>query len=100
MAYLAGVEAQQAISRGSGALAPNIQVPRAFYNDIQRRVVADIEASPHFAFNFDLAAIFAVAELGLNAFSEFLAFPKAQNKILSQLARDVQVALQAGETKP
>ncbi len=93
MAYLADVAAQQAISRGSGALAPNIQIPPEFYNDLQRRIRAEIEQSPYFAFNYDLATPPAVAELGLNAFSEFLAFPKAYPSILAQLQDEASARL-------
>ena len=100
LAYLAGVEAQQAISRGSGALAPNIQVPRSFYSDIQQRVISEIEQSPHFAFNYDLATPPAVADLGLRAFSELLAFPKAHPQILKQLSRDATARFQALNVQP
>ena len=95
LAYLAGVEAQQAISRGSGALSPNTQVPRAFYSEIQQRVLTAIEQSPHFAFNYDLATPPVVAELGLAAFSEFLAFPKAYPQILDKLSREAAARFQA-----
>jgi multiple sugar transport system substrate-binding protein/raffinose/stachyose/melibiose transport system substrate-binding protein len=98
--YLAGVEAQQAISQGSGALAPNTQVPRAFYSEIQQRVLSAIEQSPQFAFNYDLATAPAVAELGLAAFSEFLAFPKAYPQILGQLDSDATARFQSLSTKP
>lgn len=94
LVYLAGVEAQQAISRGSGALAPNTQVPHAFYGDIHHRVLTAIQDSPQFAFNYDLATPPAVAELGLAAFSEFLAFPKAYPQILGKLGSDVAARFQ------
>jgi ABC-type glycerol-3-phosphate transport system substrate-binding protein len=100
MVFLAGTQAQQAISKGSGALAPNIQVPRTFYSDIQLRVLDDIGKSPHFAFNYDLATPPAVAELGLDAFSEFLAFPKASPQILNKLSRDAAMRFQALQAKP
>jgi len=90
LVFLAGVQAQQAFSTGSGALAPNTLVPRSFYGALQQRVLADIEASPHFAFAYDLSTPPAVAELGLNAFSEFLAFPQAHSQIMDQLAREAQ----------
>lgn len=99
LVYLAGVQAQQVLSRGSGALAPNTQVPRNFYNDIQQRISDDIHGSSYFAFNYDLSTTPSVAELGLNAFSEFLAFPKAYPDILAKLARDAQASFQAS-TKP
>jgi ABC-type glycerol-3-phosphate transport system substrate-binding protein len=88
--FLAGVDAQQAISRGSGALAPNQQVPVAFYSDIQQRVRQEIDSSPYFAFNYDLATPPAIAHLGLNAFSEFLAFPNEYPDIQKQLSDDAK----------
>ncbi len=88
MIHLAGIEAQQAFSRGSGALAPNLQIPATAYSDIQLRVRKEIERSPEFAFNFDLSTPPAVAEAGLNAFSEFLAFPTAYPQIVGKLADD------------
>lgn len=100
MVYLAGIEAQQAISHGSGALAPSILVPRAFYSDIQQRVLMAIEQSPQFAFNYDLSTPPAVAELGLAAFSEFLAFPKAYPEILVKLGHDASARFQSLNTKP
>jgi multiple sugar transport system substrate-binding protein/raffinose/stachyose/melibiose transport system substrate-binding protein len=90
MVFLAGVDAQQAISGGSGALAPNQRVPADFYSDIQRRIRLEIDRSPYFAFNYDLATPPAVADLGLNAFSEFLAFPSEYPDIQKQLAADAK----------
>jgi ABC-type glycerol-3-phosphate transport system substrate-binding protein len=98
--YLADIDAQQAISRGSGALAPNIRVPRTFYSDIQRRVLTEISNSPHFAFNYDLATTPAVAQLGLNAFSEFLAFPDVHPEILERLASEAAKHFQAPKKQP
>lgn len=95
MAFLAGVAPQQAISRGSGALAPNLQVPQDFYSDIQQRVLVEVSRSTYFAFNYDLATPPEVAELGLNAFSEFLAFPQAYPSILAKLAKDAADQFQA-----
>jgi multiple sugar transport system substrate-binding protein/raffinose/stachyose/melibiose transport system substrate-binding protein len=88
--FFAGVDAQQAISKGSGALAPNFKVPMTAYNSIQRRVRQEIDSSPYFAFNYDLATPPDVAQLGLNAISEFLAFPGEYSDIQKQLARDAK----------
>jgi multiple sugar transport system substrate-binding protein/raffinose/stachyose/melibiose transport system substrate-binding protein len=88
--FLAGIQAQQAISKGCGALAPNLQVALAFYSDIQQRVRREIDSSPYFAFNYDLATPPAVAQLGLNAFSEFLVFPGEYPDIQKQLADDAK----------
>lgn len=100
LVYLAGLEAQQAISHGSGGLAPSTQVPRTFYSDIQQRVVAAIERSPEFAFNYDLATPPAVAELGLAAFSEFLAFPKTYPQLLQKLSTDATARFQSLNAGP
>lgn len=86
MIHLAGSEAQQTFSRGSGALAPNLEIPATAYSDIQQRVRMEIARSPEFAFNFDLATPPALALAGLKAFSEFLAFPTAYPQIAKQLA--------------
>jgi multiple sugar transport system substrate-binding protein/raffinose/stachyose/melibiose transport system substrate-binding protein len=88
--FLAGEEAQQAISKGSGALAPNLRVPEALYSDIQQRVRREIDSSRYFAFNYDLATPPAVAQVGLNAFSEVLAFPGEYSEIQMQLAVDAK----------
>ncbi len=92
--FLAGVDAQQAISRGSGALAPNLRVPVDFYTDIQQRVRREIDQSAYFAFNYDLATPPAVAGLGLNAFTEFLAFPGEYSDIQKHLAADAKRAFE------
>jgi multiple sugar transport system substrate-binding protein/raffinose/stachyose/melibiose transport system substrate-binding protein len=88
--FLAGMQAQKAISKGSGALAPNQQVSPAFYSDIQQRVRQEIDSSPYFAFNYDLATPPAIAQLGLSAFVEFLAFPGEYRDIQKQLAFDAK----------
>ena len=88
MLHLASVPAQQIFSRGSGALSPNRQIPKETYSDIQLRVLDEITKSPTFTFAFDLATPPAVAEIGLKAFSEFLAFPTAHPQILKKLADD------------
>ena len=87
MVYFSGTEAQLAFSRGSGALAPNVQVSDGAYSGIQRRI-RDETANKPFAFAFDLATPPSVAEAGLNAFSDFLAFPAAYPQIVRKLADD------------
>lgn len=86
MAFLTNAEPQKALSRGSGALAPSRTIPASFYSDIQLRIRREIEQSPQFAFNYDLSTPPAVAELGLNAFSEFLEFPDDYQTIQKKLA--------------
>ena len=84
--HMAQIDSQKAFSRGSGALAPNIRVENGFYSDIQRRVREEIAKSTSFAFNFDLSTPPPVANLGLDAFSEFLAFPGSYPQIARSLA--------------
>ena len=92
--YLADQAQQQAFARHSGALAPSTQVPRSAYNHVQQRLLDDFGQSTHFAFLYDLATPDAVAELGLNAFVEFLALPKAYPHILNRLAREAAAYFQ------
>ena len=84
--HMAHVDAQKAFSRRSGALSPSLQVEDAFYSDIQRRVREELSRGEHIAFNFDLATPPHVANLGLYAFSEFLAFPESYRQIAQGLA--------------
>ncbi|MBE9608242.1 extracellular solute-binding protein [Chitinilyticum litopenaei] len=93
--YLASAEAQRTFSRYSGALAPNLQVPDSAYSDIQRRVRKELERSPVFDFAFDLATPPPVAELGLDAFAEFLAFPDAYPEITRRLADEAAARFSA-----
>ena len=99
LAYFAGAEAQRKFSQGSGALAPNTQVPQDSYNNMQRRIQQEVGRSPQFAFAFDLAAPPQLAELGLNAFSEFLAFPAAYSQIAKKMTVDTEKALSGPTAK-
>lgn len=99
MIHLAGIDAQVALSRGSGALAPNQQVPLSAYSDIQRRVREEVERSPIFTFALDLAVPPAVAEVSLNAIADFLAFPQTYPQILGQLADDAESRFSAARPR-
>jgi len=88
LTYLSDIGPQQAMSRGSGALAPNLKVPRTSYGDMQQRILDVIGSSAHFTFAFDLSTPPQVAELGLNAFSEFLEFPSEFRQIQQKLATE------------
>jgi len=46
-------------------------------------------SAPEWAFNYDLATKPAIAEKGLNSFSELLAFPGQYQEILSHLRREI-----------
>jgi multiple sugar transport system substrate-binding protein/raffinose/stachyose/melibiose transport system substrate-binding protein len=85
------------MSKGSGALAPSIAVPQSFYSDIQQRVLKEISQSSHFAFNYDLSTPPAIADLGLNAFTELIEFPAEHRNI--QLKLSVDAARQFSKLK-
>ena len=84
---------QQKMSRGSGALSPNMTVPPSFYTDLQQRILDAIRAAPNWAFNYDLATDPDVAELGLNAFAKFLDQPDAISAILKDVEQQKQQVL-------
>jgi multiple sugar transport system substrate-binding protein/raffinose/stachyose/melibiose transport system substrate-binding protein len=100
LAYLSDIGPQQAMSRGSGALAPNIRVPRASYGDMQQRILDEIAKSTHFTFAFDLSTPPQVAELGLNAFSEFLEFPAEFKQIQRKLSSEATQQFRRMKEKP
>lgn len=95
LTYLAGQAPQQVFTHNSGALAPSVQVPRRAYSPLQQRLFDDMGQRVQFAFVYDLATPHGAAELGLNAFSEFLALPAAYPKILNRLAQSAAAYFQA-----
>jgi ABC-type glycerol-3-phosphate transport system substrate-binding protein len=84
MARLADVGPQTTFNTGSGALAPNKNVPDSTYNELQLRVKELLAKIPNWAFNYDLATPPPVADVGLNAFSKFLDSPADYKKILAE----------------
>jgi len=90
LARLADVGPQTAFNTGSGALAPNKNVSDSTYNSLQLKVKALLAKIPNWAFNYDLATPPPAADVGLNAFSEFLENPADYMKIL----RETEVAVQ------
>jgi ABC-type glycerol-3-phosphate transport system substrate-binding protein len=90
LARLANVGPQTAFNTGSGALAPNKNVPDSTYNSLQLKVKALLAKIPNWAFNYDLATPPPAADVGLNAFSNFLQNPADYMKIL----RETEVAVQ------
>ncbi len=82
LGFLAGATAQEAMSRGSGALAPNGTVPSSAYSAIQLRVREVIAESQAWAFNYDLATPPAASEIGLSLFADFLRFSDRYEELL------------------
>jgi multiple sugar transport system substrate-binding protein/raffinose/stachyose/melibiose transport system substrate-binding protein len=92
LAQLADVGPQTAFNKGSGALAPNKNVSDSTYNALQLKVKALLAKIPNWAFNYDLATPPPAADVGLNAFSEFLENPADYMKILRETEAAVQKA--------
>ncbi len=84
MEYFTDIEPQKEMSKGSGALAPYIQIPSSFYSKLQQRILKTIRETPHWAFNYDLATRPVVAEVGLDCFVRFLEHPGDYKKILNE----------------
>jgi multiple sugar transport system substrate-binding protein/raffinose/stachyose/melibiose transport system substrate-binding protein len=72
------------MSRGSGALAPNKEIPSSFYSALQQRILQTIRQTPYWAFNFDLATPPSVADIGLDCFVRFLDHPETYIEILKE----------------
>lgn len=89
LGYFAEVAPQIKFSLGSGAFSPNVQVPKDIYSPLKRRIEKEMVSAPEWAFNYDLATKPAVAEKGLDSFSELLAFPGQYQEILSHLRREI-----------
>lgn len=97
LAYFASAEAQQAFSKVTGAFAPNSQVSKTVYSDLQLRLFKVHDQSSQFTFHFDLSTPPLVASLGTAALADFLAFPKAYPRILKELSRDAGEAFKQAE---
>ncbi len=82
--YFAGSHAQEEMSRGSGAMAPNLAVSDSAYSPLKLAIRNEISQSSAWAFNYDLATPYDRAEVGLNLFSEFLEFPDQYKIILDK----------------
>ncbi len=99
MARLGDREAQESFNTGTGAIAPNKEVPDTVYNELQLEVKQLISTIPNWAFNYDLATPPPAADVGLNAFSEFIDNPDNYMEILEKTERDVQKAFEEMESQ-
>jgi multiple sugar transport system substrate-binding protein/raffinose/stachyose/melibiose transport system substrate-binding protein len=89
LAYFSEAEPQQMMSAGSGAFAPSLEISRDAYSPLRRRILAEVEKTPHWAFNYDLATASARAEKGLDSFAELVEFPGRQQTILENLDAEI-----------
>lgn len=92
-AYFCERGPQEAMSAGSGALAPSSLASPTFYGPLQAKVRALIDDCPQWAFALDLEAPPPLAAAGLEALAAFLAHPSDLDRILARL--DDRAALAA-----
>ncbi len=81
---------QKEMSKGSGALSPNKNVPQEFYTGLQRRILSAIDRSDNWAFAYDLSTPHPVAETGLDLFYRFIAAPESRHALLEETQRVVE----------
>lgn len=82
LSFFAMTEPQMEMSRGSGALAPNLRVPASFYSPLKQRILKTVQDTPNWAFAFDLSAPPPVADVVLGTFAAFLRNPEQVDRIL------------------
>lgn len=80
---MAQTEPMIAFNTGTGALAPNINVPDSMYNVLQMKIKEYCGVVPNWAFNYDLATPPPVADVGLDAFAKFIDNPASYRQILT-----------------
>jgi len=90
LAFFANTGPQMKMSEGSGAIAPNVQVPREFYSPLKQRIRQAVLESPSWAFAYDLSTPPQVADIGLGTFSAFLRQPGDLQRILLNTQKRVE----------
>ncbi len=89
LAFFAELQSQKIMNAGSGGFSPSLQVERAFYSPLRRRIFTEVVGLPHWVFNFDLATADMIAEKGLDSFSELIEFPAQHAAILENLQQEI-----------
>ncbi len=90
LTYLASVDSLKVMSRGSGAFVPHLGVEKDFYSPMQQRMLKDVQQTPRWVFNYDLATPPLVAIAGLTLFSEILEFPDQREDIINASTIKIQ----------
>lgn len=75
LAFLATPDVQTQWAVGQGALPPNVNSDTSALNDILKKALDVVAASPSFNFNYDLSTAPAPSEVGLDMFAKFMADP-------------------------
>ncbi len=88
LVHITNPDVQWTFAEGAGNLAPSLLVDTSNYNDVVARIAGEIAESAVYAFNYDLATPPPVAEVGLNAFSEFMANPGDYEAMLERVQAD------------
>ena len=88
LVYLTDPEVQLAFAEGGGHLAPSLLADTSAYDVVKAAIAGEIAGDDVFAFNYDLATPPPVAEVGLNAFSEFMASPDDYMAMLERVQED------------
>lgn len=83
--FFSDVPPQRKLIRQVGSLSPNLQTPSAVFTPLQQNLLAIVNKSPHWAFNYDLATPPPAADIGLSAFAEFLDSPENYPAILKNM---------------
>jgi multiple sugar transport system substrate-binding protein len=83
LSFFSEAQPQMEMSGGSGALAPNMLVPRGFYSALRQRILQSVQESPNWAFNYDLATPPQAADIGLGTFAAFMRQPDQLVPILA-----------------
>lgn len=89
---MAQKEPMIAFNTGTGALAPNVNVPESMYNVLQLKIKDYCSVVPNWAFNYDLATPPPVADVGLDAFTEFIDSPEKYMQILKNTEEGAKAA--------
>ncbi len=75
LAFLAQPDVQTQWALGQGALPPNVNSDTSALNDVMKKALDVVAASPSFNFTYDLSTAPAPSEVGLDMFAKFMADP-------------------------
>jgi len=89
---MAQKEPMMAFNTGTGALAPNSNVPETMYNVLQLKIKEYCGVVPNWAFNYDLATPPPVADVGLDAFTKFIDSPEDYMNVLKDAEKGARSA--------
>lgn len=89
IAYFTDPEVQRAMSVGSGALSPSLNVVPGDDKPVQKRIHSHLQKTKNWAFNYDLATPPEIADKGLSMFGEFLKSPDRYRELLISMDKHI-----------